>query len=374
MKSKLIAFFVLSILYLNSTAFAAADVEPRRVADTAGMVALLPESDAVVVIDTERFISSALPQFLSANPSVLAEINKGIDEAKAQVGVDLRQFEYLAAGVTATKTGEKDYIFDTVMIARGQINAGGLLGMAKIAANGRYREEKIGDRAVYIFDMAEPTKQGQPGKVGGIERALGGKTEVAATTLDEGTIIVGSVDKVRLALSGTSRVSPELIGLMSRTTSPVVSFAGKVPGGMRSILPLDNDELGKQVDSIQYLYGSMDVNGVAATFNATARTEQPEAASGLKGSLDGLQMLGKALLGGAKGADKQVYARLVDSVKFSASGNEVSMDLSIAQADINFLIGLLTKKTASSPAKKAASGSAKKASASRTKRTVSRKK
>ena len=123
-----------------------------------------------------------------------------------------------------------------------------------------------------------------------------------------------------------------------------MSFAAKVPGGLKAFLPLENDEIGRQVDSIQYLYGSMDVNPTGTLINATARTAEAAAASGLKDSLDGLQMLGKAFLGSATGADKQVYARLVENVKFTARGNEVSMELAIAQADVNFLVGLLAKK------------------------------
>ena len=57
--------------------------------------------------------------------------------------------------------------------------------------------------------------------------------------------------------------------------------------------------------------------------NATARTAQAADATGLKDTLEGLQMIGKALLGNAKGADKQLYARLLDTVKFTARGSEV---------------------------------------------------
>jgi hypothetical protein len=278
---------------------------------------------------------------------MLAEVNKAIEDAKARTGIDFRQFDYVAAGVTATKVDVKKYDFDTVMVARGRVNTGALIAAAKLAANGKYREERIGERTVYIFEPAQVVQQNLPqnqaNKVGLISKVFGGKREIAATSLDGSTMIFGSVEKVRLALSGTSRVSPDISGLLSKTTSPVMSFAGKVPGGMSVFLPLENDELGKQVDSIQYLFGSMDVNAAAAVFNATARTAQPAAATGLKDTLEGLQMIGKGLLGAAKGADKQVYARLVDNVKFSARGNDVTMDLSFPQADVNFLVGLLSK-------------------------------
>lgn len=347
MKSKLFAFFSLSILLLNSAVFAAGDVKSRRVVDTAGLVALLPASDAVAVIDTNRFLNTALPQMLSGNQSLLAEVNGAIDNAKTRTGIDFRQFDYLAAGVTATKVDVKKYSFDTVLIARGKVNAGALVGAAKLAANGNYREEKIGERTVYIFEPAQIAQQNLPQnqakKAGLISKMFGGNKEIAATYLDGNTLIFGSVEKVRLALSGTSRVNPEISGLLSKTTAPVMSFAGRIPGGMSVFLPLDNDELGKQVDSIQYLYGSMDVNAAATVLNATARTAQAADATGLKDTLEGLQTIGKALLGSARGADKQVYARLVENVKFSARANEVNMDLSIPQADMNFLVGLLSK-------------------------------
>ena len=49
-------------------------------------------------------------------------------------------------------------------------------------------------------------------------------------------------------------------------------------------------------------------------------------------------------MGSSKRADQQVYARLIDNVKFASKGNEVSMSLAIAQTDVDFLIGLLAKK------------------------------
>jgi hypothetical protein len=54
-------------------------------------------------------------------------------------------------------------------------------------------------------------------------------------------------------------------------------------------------------------------------------------------------MLGKALLGGAKGADKALYARLLSNVTFSTSGNQVIMRLELANADLSTLLAMLAK-------------------------------
>lgn len=349
MKTKLLAIFTLSILVLNTAASAIVDTKVKKAADSAALVAMLPASDGVVVFDIKTFLGSALPQLLSGNQAMLAEVTKAIDEAKTKTGIDVRQFETLAAGISATKIAEKKYDQDSVVIARGQVNAGGVLAAAKLAAKGKYREEKVGERTIFIFEAREVVAQNAPQAPGAtpgvLKKALGAfSKEMAAFALDANTLAFGSVEKVKATAVGTTKVEKDITDLLYKTPASVGSFAARVPDGMSAFLPLENDELGKNVDSIKYLYGSMNVSGSGTALSATARTLQPQQATGLKETLDGLQMLGKAFLGSAKGADKQVYARLVDNVKFSANGNEVSMDLAIAQSDIDFLIGLLAKK------------------------------
>ncbi|HLA94643.1 MAG TPA: hypothetical protein VK612_02895, partial [Pyrinomonadaceae bacterium] len=174
-----------------------------------------------------------------------------------------------------------------------------------------------------------------------IDKAIG--KEMAVTVIDGGTLAFGSVARVRETVEAKTKIGVDISSLLNKNATSVMAFAAKVPDGMSSFMPLENDELGKNIDSIKYLYGSMDVVGTTTTLQATARTLQADQAIGLKDTLDGLQMIGKALLGNAKGADKQVYARLIENVKFSVKGNEVSMDLAIAQTDIDFLVGLLSK-------------------------------
>jgi len=349
MKSKLFAIFTLSVLVLNTAGSAFADTRAKKAANNAALVAMLPASDGVVVFDIKRFLDSALPQMLSGNQTMMAEVTKAIDEAREKTGIDVRQFETLAAGVTATKIGPKEYDLDSVLIARGQVNSATILAAAKLAAKGKYREEKIGERTVYIFEArdvaAVHAPQGTSGTAGMIKKALGALSkEMAAVALDANTIAFGAVSKVKETAAGTTKVDKEIASLLDKTTSPVATFAARVPEGMSAFLPLDNDELGKNIDSIKMLYGSMQVTAAGTNLNATARTLQAEQALSLKETLDGLQMLGKMFLGSGKRADQQVYARLIENVKFSNKGNEVSMSLAIAQTDVDFLIGLLAKK------------------------------
>ena len=118
-----------------------------------------------------------------------------------------------------------------------------------------------------------------------------------------------------------------------------MSFAMAAPAGMAKMIPLDNDELGSNIDSIKFVSGSMDVAAAGTSLAVSAQTVKPEQAKSLSEMLEGLQMLGKTFLGSSKRADQKVYARMIESAKIKSSANNVSLDLLIAQPDIDVIVG-----------------------------------
>lgn len=347
MKKRILALSCLCVLVLNLAGSAGADGNGKRKASSQAnqLAALLPASDGVVTIDVKRFFSVALPKLLTSNQPMLEKVTAKVNEMKAKTGIDIRQFEYLAAGVTAKQTSGKDYDVDPVIIARGQVSSASLIGAAKLASNGKYREEKSGDKSIYIFstkDLADHAKQNAPVvKDSAIADKIIGKLskDVAVTAIDANTIAFGDLALVRQAVStAKTSVSGDLISLLAKKETSVVNFAAKMPNGMSVFLPLENDELGRNIDSIRYVYGSMDVAAEALIMNVTARTLQNAQATALLETLEGLRLIGKAFLGGAKGPDKQVYARMIENAKFSSKANEVIFDLQVPQSDIDILV------------------------------------
>lgn len=341
MKNRIIVLSCLCVLVLN---LAGSAIVPAKAAPRASqLVQLLPAVDGVAVIDAKRFFSTALPKLLSANPAMLSKITTGIEEMKTDTGVDIRRFEQIAVGFTAKAVKEQD--LDMVAIARGPVSSSALIGAAKVAANGRYREEKAGDRTIYLFSPRAALSQAQKQAPAGTDPAVVDKLvskapkEVAVTVLDDNTIAFGTLELVRQTIAAQkTMVSNEVTSLLAKNETAVFNFAGRMPGGMGALMPLDNDELGKNLDSIRFVYGGADVAGDSATVNVTARTLQSQQAASLLETLEGLQLLGKAFLGGSKGPDKQVFARLIDSAKFTATGNEVTLNLQVAQSDIDILV------------------------------------
>ena len=346
MKHKFFAFTAMCLLLLNIVSTSFADTKINKIKrQTSQLVALLPESDAVMTFDTKRFMSEALPQILSGNQPMLATILSKVEEMKSKTGIDLRQFEQIAFGVSAVKIKDNEYDFEPVGLARGQINAAALIAVAKVAAKGKYREEKIGGKNVYIFAVKEIAEQNKPQiadakKADMFDKIIGKLSrEVAITAMDSNTLAFGTLSRVRQTVEAKTRVGADLTNLLYKKQTSVMNMAAKVPGGMSAFLPLDNDELGKNIDAIQYVYGGMDVSGANTSVQLTARTRQNLQAQGLLETLQGLQMVVPALLGGSRGADKQVYARMIENAKFTRNLNEVSLNLDVPQDDINVLIG-----------------------------------
>ena len=345
MKNRIFALTALFVLVLNLGASTFADNKSTKRAQTSQLVSLLPASDAVVTMNATRFFGEAMPRILSANPVLLDKVTAKIDEIKGKTGVDFRQFEDIAVGLNFRSTAPKKFDFDPIVIARGQINAGALIGAAKLAANGKYREERLGDRTIYIFEAREIAKEhaaksapsADPGAVDKAVNKL--SSEIAVTVHDQNTLVFGTVPQVKQMMGGKSKIGADLTGLLGRRPISVVNFAAKTPKGLGALIPLDNDELGKSINSIRYLYGNMDLAPDSAIVHVAAQTAAAAQANSLLETLQGLQMVGKAFLGSATTPDKQVYGRMIENARFAASGNEVTLDLQVPQGDIDILVG-----------------------------------
>lgn len=346
MKQKIFALLILLTMVVSLVVVGLADVKRKKPAPkTDELVALLPESDMAMAIDGKRMFAEAIPQILSSNQPMLADINVAIDEAKSRTGIDLRQFDRIAVGVKAVEKAPKSYDFEPLVLARGPVSAESAIAVAKAVSNGKYREEKIGGRSVYVFSPAEMISKGK-GKTSGtvfsgvIDVFLGGLSgEMAVTGLDSDTLAVGSLKQMSALFEAKSKISADLLETVSKKSDAVMSFGARMPKGLSQVISLDNDELGKNLDAVRSLSGSMDVVAGSASVSIAAKTADAVSAKGIKDTLDGLQAFGKAMLGSSKRADQQVYARMIEGAKISLAGNEVTLDLKIAQADLDVIIG-----------------------------------
>jgi hypothetical protein len=343
MRNKIFALFILAAFVSSAVAFVFAETKNAKTNNE--LVGLLPASDIVVTLDSQRLLNQALPQVLSANQEMLSEINGKINDIKTKTGLDARQFQQVAVGLSTRQISAKDVEFEPFVLARGNYNAGALLAAAKLVSGGKYREEKIGTRTVYIFTVKEIVDQNRSKTNNSFVSKILDKItkslsrEVAVTTFDDKTLAFGTLARVREAFETKTRVGAEVLALVNRNPNAILAFGGKMPNGMSGLLPFENDELGKNIDSIRQMSGALNVGDGNANVKITAKTLKDEQAQGLYDTIDVLRSLGKMALGGNKSADKQVYARMIENAKISRAGNEILLDLQVAQTDIDVIVG-----------------------------------
>lgn len=354
MKIRFFALAAIAGLLLNIAGFAVAS--PLQASSgkhrASRIVSLLPASDGVLVFDSKRFLEEALPKLLAANQPILNEITSKLSEMEAQTGIEIRKFDQVAVGFTMKQTaGKKEPDVEPVVIAGGEINASSLIALAKVASKGKFREEKVGETPVYVFTIPNKPKAAPKTTSSSSAKARTSKikgmidqgvkrldTEVAAATLDENTLVIGSLARVRETIEAGSTVSADINALLFAKETALASFAFKTPAGMARSFGLDADELGANIDGIQYLSGSLDVAAAGTSLQLMARTTKPEQAEALKDLLEVLRSLGGHALATSKKPDQKMLGRIVKSAKLDARGNDVSLDLLVPQADIDILV------------------------------------
>lgn len=344
MKTKIFVLFAVFGLMLNLVGTTFADNSKKKKGNE--LVALLPASDGVIAMDSKRFFASALPQILSGNKEMLDEVNGKMDEFKTATGIDIRQFDQTAIGISAKEISPTNTSFEAVVLARGKFDADSLASLVKFASEGKYREEKIGNRTIYIFSPKEIIEKNKTAVknpmlqkvMNMIFPAISG--EMAITAYDAKTLAFGTPDRVRLTINNDRPgIDADLMAMVSKNPSAVGSFALNMPKGAAGFLELGDDELGQNIASIRQMFGFMNVVGENTVVSVTAKTLKAENAESLKNSMTALQSVFGDVLGGSKRDDQKVYGRMLKNAKFSSNANQVTLDLQVPQSDINILIG-----------------------------------
>lgn len=346
MKRKIFAVLIAFAFIASTIGYTSAD-NKSKAKKAADLAMLLPESDMVMTLDSERFLNQALPQILSSNQLMLAKVNKGINDIKAKTGLDLKEFSHVAVGIKSKQISATETDFAPVILARGTVNAKTLVSVAKLASNGKYKTENVGGRTIYIFspkEVIDENKDKVPGGNSVMEKGLdklinGLSKDIAMTAYDSNTVALGIPDRVRETVGNSARISNDVLGLLERKPNSIINMGAKVPFGLSRFLPLDNDELGKDLDSIRQMQGSMDVLEGDTLVSFLAKTEQISQAESLETNLQALKMVFSRILSGMKGDDKKVYGRTLGNMEISRRSDEVSIDLKVPQSDIDIIIG-----------------------------------
>lgn len=349
MTKKVYIFAALIALALSIPAGAQtrrAQTTPSRVAAmvapaaAAGLLARLPASDAVLTVDVKRLLNEGLPRAYAGNASELARVNGEIDKFRERTGLDARQFERVALGVRYGTTPSGATTMETVAIALGTFNPGALVGAARLAAGGKYQEQKYGGKTVYVFNLADQVTSRV--KLLGLFNVR--VTELSVAQLDSNTLAIGKTSRVREAIdaaSGRNRLSTEVAALATRSPNAIIGLGGNVPASATRGLDFLSPEFSRSIASIRQLYGSLGTTANGFEMLTTLRTETAGAAKTLSDTVEGLKQfaplaIGQFVRGNPEKA--RLLRGLVGATRISAQGSEVQFSMALAQADLAALI------------------------------------
>ena len=306
----------------------------KAISATDELVALLPASDLIAVIDVGRAFNDLLPRLSSLSIGGLDKMAKDIQDFTSKTGIDPSKVRNAVLGLNLS-----------AMQANGAIIIQGLgLDDKKIetALKAYNLEFKTTDyKGKPIFSVVSQVKSPSAGP-------LSLKTdETAIAVLDQQKVALGDLSAVKGVVdnhSGAAKggVTPMMAGALKETKeSALIRFALNIPDNIRQEASNQGD-LFKSIGGIKVILGTFDVaNDFSLSLDAIMRTASQNEAAELESGLKGLVSLAKGFLGGGD-PKTDVIGQLLDQIKIGSKINDVSLVIAIPRS----LIDQFSKKTA----------------------------
>jgi hypothetical protein len=183
----------------------------------------LPEADALIYVNAQRILNEVLPKFLPAKD--LEEMRKGFAEAKQSAGIDPGKVDYLVLAVRLKKpTGDLNFQAPEFMVvSSGDFSAESLLTLARMATQGKLRDESYGGKTMGLMTLDPVVKEAEKMPL------LKSFTEVGIVALNANTIATGSPGYLRAAIdaaNGKDRIAADVLSSLVRDPNVIMSFAG----------------------------------------------------------------------------------------------------------------------------------------------------
>jgi hypothetical protein len=333
-KTKALNLAIVVVALLSPIAVEAQTRARNSTPPASTLLSSLPESDAVAQVKVKQLLSEAMPRILANNPTKLSEVNASIARFQERTGLDPRMFQQVAIGVRYTYPAEGVTKLQTVALANGSFSANAMVAAGRVASNGKYREEKYGDKTLYIFTLDENIKL-----LGLFDFRIG---ELAAAPLDANILALGDPVAVRSAIDASRKrkqVNADLIALASRDPNAVIGFGSNMTEQLVSNLDIGNAPIAADLKNLRQVYGSVGTSEVDLQLFLAARAVNAEAARSLGDTLEGLKQFGALFVGRLSGAKGVLAKSALSNLKIAAEANELQIRTSVAQAEVGPLLG-----------------------------------
>ena len=299
-----------------------------------GLMASLPESDAVAQVKVKQLLNEAMPRILANNPAKLAEVNASIERFQNRTGLDPRMFQQVALGARFTYPAEGVTKLQTVALANGTFSAPAMVAAGRVASNGKYREEKYQDKTIYVFTLEENIKL-----LGVFDFRI---TELAVAPLDASTLALGDLAGVRKVIDVSrqrKRANADLIALANRDPNAIIGFGSNISEQLVANLDIGNAPIAADLRTLRQVYGSVGTTETDLKVFLAARAVNAQAAKNLGDTLEGLKQFGAFFVGRLSGAKGVLAKSALSNMSIATDANELQLRTSVAQAEVGPLFG-----------------------------------
>ena len=297
------------------------------------LLSSLPPSDVVALINVNRVLDEALPKLLAENPARLAEVTAELTKFKTQTGLDPRSFDQIALGLSYTFPREGITKFSNVALARGTFNAGAMVAAGRLAANGKYVEQKYQGKTIYIFTFDRQVR------LFGLWNIK--VRDLAVSALDGNTLALGNLEAVRGVIDANrnrKHANAELIALAGRDPNAILGFGGNVSTKLLDNLSLSNNSVARELTAVRQVYGTLGMTSTDLELMMAARTVDTYSAKNLSDSVEGLKMVGMFAINRLSGVKGALARSALDNLKVTTTGNELQIRTAVAQSQVSPLI------------------------------------
>jgi hypothetical protein len=328
-----VAFALALVLPVGSFSQRSRKLVSAQASPASGLLSSLPPSDAVALVNVNRLLAEVMPKLLAENPARLTEVTNELANFKTQTGLDPRSFDQIALGFRYLYPAEGVTKMGTVALVRGTFNAGALVAAGRLAANGKYAEQKYLGKTIYIFTLDRQLKL-----LGLWDIKV---SDLAVTSVDGNLIALGELDAVRGAIDASRShkyANPELIALASRDPNAVVGFGGNLTDKLRQNLSITNNNIARELTAVRQVYGTLGMTATDLELMMAARTVDPDSARNLSDTVEGLKQVGAFFVGRLSTAKGTLARSALNNLKVTTQGNELQIRTAVAQSQVTPLI------------------------------------
>ncbi len=183
----------------------------------------LPEADALIYINPQRILNEVVPRFMPAKD--VENMRKGFEEVKKNAGIDPAKVDYMVIAVRFKKpTAELNFQPpEFLVVTGGDFSAESLMTLARMASQGKLRDEKYGDKTIGLMTIDPIAKEAEKNPF------LKAFSEVGLVSLNANTIASGTPGYLRAAIDaagGKDRINPATLNSLVRDPNALLSVAG----------------------------------------------------------------------------------------------------------------------------------------------------